>query len=257
MSHARALDKLRDAYPREHFGTTTQRVYADDLIDLDEQAVLDAVTYLVRTEPRRPTVARIRLHVANESLALPEPAEAWELATKRNGKRMPSLVRASVDAMGGPWNMTHSENPTALRAQFLRDYESRRDKAVREFAAGREHGYLLTHRAPAQIEERTGKYIDAEREQADAARRLAQTVPSANEITTLASVRLEAVPETTRIRPRPIISRLAGTWNGGRSDRPPTEEEIHDAIRILEAGPEPGEDPLYREAEWVFHLAAQ
>ena len=74
---------------------------------------------------------------------------------------------------------------------------------------------------------------------------------------------VRALPVSSRIRPRPIMTRLMHRL-AGRELWEPTEEEKADAIKLL-APPIPGEhydpvgdgdhDPLYREAESVFAWA--
>lgn len=62
-----------------------------------------------------------------------------------------------------------------------------------------------------------------------------------------------SLPETTSMRPRPIVRRLARRRNQERLGTP-TEQEIMDAISILKVGPITGfnlplADPIYCEAE--------
>lgn len=67
------------------------------------------------------------------------------------------------------------------------------------------------------------------------------------------------LPMTEHFRPRPIMRRWMVRL-AGRKPGEPTEEEIHDAIRILGEGyfaDEPIHDPLYAEAERLLMEVGQ
>lgn len=214
----KAIERLHAAFPREPFSSATQRVYAEDLADLQDADVFAAVVYLCRTTgPWRPTVAAIRIQVAEMRAQLPSAEIAWDMAMSSD-PNMPPEVRAAVGASGGVWSLQHSENPTTARAQFVKDYEARRTATVRALAAG--NGY-------------------------------AQLLPPAAPVASLNGRRTAQIPVTTRVRPRPVMWRLSLRY-AGRVVPPPSEEEKQDAMVILREGPTVEDDPLYGEAERIM-----
>lgn len=225
MSAAAAIAVLRDAYPRADFPDRSIALYGRMLGDLDDAALTRAVARLIRRKTFLPSIAEIREEVAEEALALPTPEEAWDLV--RNAplgarKSWPPEVDAAAEAVGGRWGIQTTERPETLRAQFRRDYEARRKRAVEVF---------------------TGS---------------AATLPPAVDALTLGPT-MRSLPETTRIHPRPVMARLSARWAGHALD-PPTEEEKADAIAVLRDGSRApgvldlaeGADPLYLEAERIF-----
>lgn len=215
MSLALALGMLRDTYPRADFPDRAVMMYRELLKDMDEAEVLAAVTRLCVGSKFLPSVAEIRCEVAEGKLQLPTPEEAWDIACTGGLRNAAPEVKAAAEAVGGRWNILHSGNPTTTRSQFVKDYAARRASAVRVF---------------------TG----------------AQLPPAVSALTM--GETMAALPATTRIRPRPVMSRLHRRW-AGRDLEPPTEEEKADAIDVLREGwmaDEPAHDPLYCEAERVF-----
>lgn len=128
---------LAAAYPRQRLEPATIQIYAAALDDLDARAIEDAVRYIVRTSRWFPTVAEIRETVAERTLRLPSPAAAWETVQTAQGRAgiQGGPVERALRAVGGTWALRTTENPTALRAQFLRVYGEFRDEAVREIVA--------------------------------------------------------------------------------------------------------------------------
>jgi hypothetical protein len=221
MTIAAAIDRLKAAYPREPFAAATVRVYAEDLADLDDRAVYDAVVRLTRTSTWRPTIAAIRIDVAEHQAGLPSAEVAWDMALAAD-PNMPAEVRAALAASGGVWSLRYTDNPTTARAQFVKDYEARRTATVRALAAG--NGYRQLLPPPAPISSLNG-------------RRVAQ------------------IPVSTRVCPRPVMWRLAHRY-AGRMVGPPSEREKQDAIQILREGPTVEDDPLHAEAQRILDDAS-
>lgn len=221
---ALALMMIRDAFPRQPFGDGTIRVYAEQLADLDGARVHAAVVRLLRTSNRAPTIAEIRMEVAEGTDPLPTVEEAWDQA--RSGSTRNATVRESVEAVGGFWQIMHGDNAPTIRAQFRKDYESRRAREMRARAGG---------------------------EPVKAAQMLSSAPVSLN------GRRVKQLPQSVRIRPRPVTALMAQRYAGHPPCLPPTVEEMHDAILILRDGPDGDldRDPLYREAEDVFRRASE
>lgn len=199
---------LSAAYPRQAFPTDSVRLYVRMLADLNPDALAAAVARLIRRSTWLPSIAEIRLEVAEATLALPSVGEAWEQALI--GRGMHDLVKRSYLAAGGAWAFRTSEKPEILRAQFAKDYEARRADA------------LL-----AEIE--------------------AHPIP-AIEISDV-----DALPVSSAIVPRPVWARYLRRQIDGIHVEP-TEEEKHDAIRVLELGSHPGIEggPLHHEAQRIM-----
>lgn len=217
---ADALKLMRGAYSRQPFGDLAVQVYAQQLADLGDEDVYDAVERLVKTSVHMPTIADIRHEVAETRLGLPTAEEAWDAAL--NGGSDNPVVAAAIKACGGRWSIQHADNLTVVAAQFRKQYEGRRASAVRAAAAG----------DPIRPEQLKRPKVE----------RIHQRT-------------VAALPETTRVRPRPIMTRLMWRY-AGREVPPITEEDIADAMVLLREGPQVGEDPLYAEAERVMEIAS-
>ncbi len=219
---ARALTNMRDAFPKQPFGDNAVRIYAEQLADLDGIDVLRAVERLLRTSRYMPTIADIRAEVVEAINPLPTPEEAWDQAVA--GHTDSTLVRETIEACGGYWEIRSSTNLGTLRAQFRKDYEARRDVEMKTLMAG-------TPIRPEQL--------------------------APPEVAHLNGKRVRMIPETTRVMPRPTTRLMALRYSGHPPELPPTTEEMQDAIEILRDGPDPdvATDPLYREAEATFARA--
>lgn len=196
---AMAVAALRVAYPRQEFPDESVRLYVRMLDDLDPTMVGRATERLIRRSTFLPSVAEIRLEVAEESYALPTATEAWSMVSDRGlyplEGELPGTVRDSLRAVGGLWAIK-STSGYAVRAQFLRDYEQRRATAMLEATGAR---------APRQELTRAEQAFGT----------------------------LDAIPEVDEgvMRPRPVYAR----WLRRMSGNPgvPTDEEKHDAIEVL------------------------
>jgi hypothetical protein len=214
---AAAIAILRDAYPRQPFPDASVAFYARKLADLDAVELAGAVDRITNRSTFLPSVAEIRSEVAEARLGLPTTAEAWETAESGSLRTAPEPLRRAVEIVGGRWAIRHSDNPTAVRAQFRQAYEDLRQEAVL-----REAGALPERRDLRAIE--------------------ASPDP--------------ALAEAEHFVPGPVMAR-AGRELTGQPLESPTDEEKRDAIRILKRGPISADDPLYKAAELVLVHADQ
>lgn len=224
-----AVAALRAAYPRQDFPDESVRMYVRSLSDLDPPMVKAAVDRLIGRSAWLPAISEIRLEVAEESCPLPTAAEAWTLATTPPSERgeLPGEVRETIAAMGGSYTITHSERPETLRAQFLKDYQQRRDTAMLETVGAR-----------------------ATRPQLTSAEQAFGVLPA---------------PAEETIAPRPVWARwlrrneLAQAVCPAAGERvempPPTDAEKHDAIAVLQAGGW-GIDAMHEEAQRIMEEAS-
>lgn len=228
---AEALDRLRAGWTAYPMTDVTVRVYAEQLADVDGDDVLAAVNRLLNVSVHRPTIADIRREVAEAALGLPSVEEAWSMALDKD-MSVPE-VKAACKLVGGRWSIQHSQNQEALYAQFRKSYEGIRAKAIRNASLGPR--LLPETLATARAEVAAG---------------------NGDGITSLNGRRVEQLPESTRIHPRPVMWRLSQRM-AGRIVPPPTDEDIRDAIDILRADRDPfyegDDDVLYAEAERVLH----
>jgi hypothetical protein len=127
---ASAIAVLRDAYPRADFPDASVQLYGRMLAAHPGEEVAEAVKRLVLRSTFLPSIAEIVEEIAEARLGLPSAAEALEILEHGSLKEAPAEVRASAKAIGGRYSYATSENPTAIRAQFRRDYEERRAQAI-------------------------------------------------------------------------------------------------------------------------------
>lgn len=220
---ARAMALMQDAYPRADLPDRTIQTYAAKLQDLDPAEVYDAMQQIVRTSKWPPSLADIREAVAERTLNLPTVEEAWEIAESGSLKNAPEPVRRAAEYVGGRWNILHSDNPTATRAQFREAYEGYRATAIRDFQAG-----SVGRRALA---------LDMPRE--------------------LMAPTMASLPESEHAPAPPVHARWLRRIAGKRIEAPTEAEKSH-AIEVLRWGPpEVGDpDPIYLEAERIFAEAS-
>jgi hypothetical protein len=128
---SQAVAILRDAYPRQDFPDRSARLYGTMLADMDDTLVVAAVQRLIRRSTFLPSIAEIRREVMEYVLCLPTPQEAWAMVTRPETEgQLPTVVLASLQALGGRWAIRVSDAPSVMRSQFLRDYEARREAAM-------------------------------------------------------------------------------------------------------------------------------
>lgn len=220
MSAAKAIAILKAAYPRAEFPDTTIQIYGSQLADLDDTEVVTAVRALIRTSTFLPAIAEIRLEVAERQLNLPTVEQAWDMAVA--GLLHVPEVRASVNAVGGTWEINHGDRAEITRRAFRDNYVGRRATAIRR----------------AQL---------AESSPTD------ELALAIHDPVSLNGRRLEQLPVTTSMAMRPMtfrtMRRMAGAELG-----PPSDMEKHDAILVLSEDFDE-DDPMHLEAFRVFDEA--
>ncbi len=215
-THAQTLSKLQDFYPHDDFPDRTVARYAQELRHLPPESLAHAVDNIIRRSRFMPKLSEILREVAELELGLPTPEQAWQIAESGSLREAHQCVRDAAEHVGGRWQILHSDNIPTVRSQFLRAYGRLREDVLNEYRTG------TARVLPPGLQP------------------LGPTMAS--------------LPETTRIRPRPIMSRLHHHW-AGHDLEAPTEEEKHDAIEVLREGStteDPLLDPLYAMAERVF-----
>lgn len=219
MSVSDAITAIGIAYPQRHFTGETAELYGRLLRDLDPEAVTRAIERLIKGSEFMPTVHAIRTAVAEETLALPSPEEAWDMVTRGNLRNAPPEVRAASAAVGGRRTIMSSDNLPTVRAQFLKSYAERRRNTLEAFIGARA--------TPALPSETIGETM-------------------------------RALPESKFAAAPPVHARWLNRMMG-RAVGPPTEAEKAHAIEILRDGPptEGEPDGLYIEAERVFMEASE
>jgi hypothetical protein len=223
-SCAPAIAAIQVAFPGRAFPDATAELYGRLLADLDQAAVNRAVERLLKGDDFLPTIHRIRREVAEEALALPSSEEAWDMCLRGDMRRCPPEVREAMDAVGGRWAILRSDNPTTVRAQFLKSYLERRTNVVNEFIGARPP-------------------VNYRRE-----------LPPQQEIgTTMASL-----PESASAAAPPVHARWLRRMSGQDVADPTEQEKVH-AIEVLRQGPpDHGEpDGIYIEAERIFVEAGE
>jgi len=137
----RLVERLLVAYPQARVSEDTCALYARYLLDLDAAAASEAVDDLILDSPTLPTIAEIRRRVIETGVELPTALEAWAsiVGTRTGGEpvEISPLVREVCNLFGGSYTIRNSEQPTIMRAQFLKAYAERRDEELRRQNVGR------------------------------------------------------------------------------------------------------------------------
>ena len=129
---------LKAAYPRQELKADTVSTYERLLQDLDHRAAEAAVLRHIATSLYFPTIADIRMAVAEWESGMPSPEQAWQEAAAwlfHGGYSPREVVMGTIAAMGGSWHLTHSTSPSTDRAQFLKLYAAKRERLIQEAAA--------------------------------------------------------------------------------------------------------------------------
>ena len=137
----RLVERLLVAYPQARVSDETRSFYARYLGDLDARAASEAADELILDSAAFPTIAEIRRRVIEQDVGLPTALEAWAsiVATQGSGESgaVAPLVREVCNLFGGSYTIRNSDQPTIMRAQFLKAYAERRDEELRRHNVAR------------------------------------------------------------------------------------------------------------------------
>ncbi len=137
----RLVERLLAAYPAARVTEDTRSFYAHYLVDLDASAASEAVDDLIVDSATLPTIAEIRRGVIEKDVELPTALEAWAAIVGRRPSgetvEMSPLVGEVCNLFGGSYTIRNSDQPTIMRAQFLKAYAERRDEELRRQNVGR------------------------------------------------------------------------------------------------------------------------
>ncbi len=139
---------IKAAWPRDEMSPDTAKAYAEDLIDLDHEAALAALHTIRRGCKFRPHQSEIRQLVAERTLAIPSPADAWHEVQQKvreyddydDARKWPAwshdLIKQTVLDLGGLRALYYSQMPGADRAHFLALYREHREASIARATAG-------------------------------------------------------------------------------------------------------------------------
>ena len=128
---ARALvRRLIVAFPGVTIDPETPSLYEQWMLDLPHAAADEVVDELIAHSTHLPTIAEIRRRVFEQALELPEPLEAWRSLNDPDDKTHPLVVQVA-QLFGGTYNIRTADEPTIMRAQFLKAYGAWRDEELR------------------------------------------------------------------------------------------------------------------------------
>jgi hypothetical protein len=132
------IDRLFACYPDSATTPDTRALFTRYLSDLDANAAETAIEELILDSTALPTIAHIRRSVIEHDSGLPTALEAYrEVVQFKAGDEMHPLVLEVCRLLGGSWTIKNSEEPTIMRAQFLKAYGERRDQELRGMNARR------------------------------------------------------------------------------------------------------------------------
>lgn len=138
---ARILAPLVAAYPRHLFTAETAELYRRMLADIPAEILEAAVLEHICESPHFPTLAELRRRCVEMVADIPAPEEAWvavrrfleapEEERQERWQSLPAEAQEATSAVGGRVGMVTSDNPEALRAQWLAIYRALRDRRMR------------------------------------------------------------------------------------------------------------------------------
>jgi hypothetical protein len=137
MSIAKTLSPLVAAYPNHPFKSETAALYDRMLQDIPDDVLKASVIEHIAESTYFPSVADLRSRAAEIKEDLPSGEDEWIGVgnyLRRNGAGRPhnEITSVVVESLGGYPGLADSDNPSADRAQFIRLYNSLRDKAIRQ-----------------------------------------------------------------------------------------------------------------------------
>ena len=124
------VNRLVAAFPQTTIREDTVSIYTKYLGDLDREATEAVVDVLIADATIFPTIAEIRRTVVDSELHLPTPLEAWKSVSAR-GEEIHPLTKEICDLFGGTFTIRNADEPTIMRAQFLKAYSERREETLR------------------------------------------------------------------------------------------------------------------------------
>lgn len=134
--------------PPQGFGDAAMRMYLSELNDIPPGLLERALHQIVRTKLFFPKVSEIREVAAELALNLPTEADALDQIEARmrwarlpdeargEGPTLDPLVLKALDHVGGFYSFKTSENPVAIRGQFMRLYRDLRTHTLQEAQVG-------------------------------------------------------------------------------------------------------------------------
>lgn len=132
----RLVRELFAAYPTVELRDGTEAIYVKYLSELKRQTVGDVIPDLIRSSSKLPSIADIRNRIAEVTLGLPTPLEAYHSVFER-GAELHELTRYVAEIFGGTYNIRTSDAPAAVRKQFIEFFGDLRAEAVRRAALPR------------------------------------------------------------------------------------------------------------------------
>jgi hypothetical protein len=127
------LQTLVDVFPLVHLSETARAQYRRRLTDLDHAAAAAAVDALILDSEEFPTIAAIRRQVIEAEVTIPTGIEAYARIFDRSADAadMHPFVKHVVKVFGGSYSIRNHENPSIIRAQFLKTYDDLREQELR------------------------------------------------------------------------------------------------------------------------------
>jgi hypothetical protein len=127
------LQTLADGFPLVNLSETSRAQYRRRLTDLDHAAAIEAVDALILDSAEFPTIAAIRRQVIEAEATIPTAIEAYGRIFDRDAEPadMHPFVKHVVKVFGGSYSIKSHENPSIIRAQFLKTYDELREKELR------------------------------------------------------------------------------------------------------------------------------
>lgn len=125
-----AVQTLLDAFPQVALRERTASIYIEWVRDLDREQVEEAVGVLIASSITLPTVAEVRRLVLESQFDVPTAEQAW-ISVNERGNQLHDLTKEVVRSFGGVYNIRTAEEPSIIRAQFLKAYEAARERHLR------------------------------------------------------------------------------------------------------------------------------
>lgn len=125
---------LTAAFPDYRLNDATAQTYQSFLLDLELEDAMAVIVNHVATRKWFPKISEIREAALERKLGIDSTETVFALLQGDLSKSGPlsDMAREALKLTGDDWEMRHTNNPSAWRAQFRKNYEALREAVFDE-----------------------------------------------------------------------------------------------------------------------------